>query len=61
MSNEWEMDLALSVTHFPFRGVTFAVLFGSYSSLEDEIVRRLEIAGPEIYHPLLMPGIFIEL
>jgi len=55
------MDLALTVTHFPHRGLTFAILFGCPLSVEEDIVRRLSFATVEAAHPLLLPGIFSEI
>lgn len=60
-SNAWELDLALSVTHFPERRLTIAILYGTTINLERDIVRRLDRSGNEVTHPLLLPGIFIEL
>lgn len=60
-SNAWDMDLALTVTYFPHRGLTFAVLFGCHTSTEEEIIKRLTLAGDDITHPLLMPGIVAEI
>jgi len=55
------MDLALAVTHFPHKGLTFAVLFGCPIVLEEDIVRRLSFATNEASHPLLVPGILAEI
>lgn len=55
------MDLALTVTHFPERGLTYAILFGCSLSTEQDIIRRLSRLGPESSYPLLLPGIFAEL
>jgi len=60
-SNAWDMDLALTTTHFPHCGLTFAILFGCPLSIEEEVIRRLSFATDEASHPLLLPGIFVEL
>ncbi|KAI0838814.1 hypothetical protein F5Y06DRAFT_266613 [Hypoxylon sp. FL0890] len=60
-TNAWEMDLALTVTHFPHSGLTYAVLFGCPINIEDEIIKRLSSAGEAASYPLLLPGIFAEL
>jgi hypothetical protein len=60
-SNAWNMDLALTTTYFPHCGLTFAILFGCPLSVEEEIIRRLSFATAEAAHPLLLPGIFVEL
>ncbi|OTB15862.1 hypothetical protein K445DRAFT_22180 [Daldinia sp. EC12] len=60
-TNAWEADLALTVTHFPRSGLTYAVLFGCPKSIEDEVIKRLSYPGIEFSYPLLLPGIFAEL
>ncbi|TVY23264.1 hypothetical protein LHYA1_G007945 [Lachnellula hyalina] len=60
-SNAWDMDLALTATCFPHCGLTFAILFGCPLSVEEEIIKRLSFATAEAAHPLLLPGIFVEL
>lgn len=61
-SHAWDFDLALSVTHFPDYGLTFAIVYGCYLSACDEILRRLDrMQSPEAAHPLLLAGIFAEL
>lgn len=60
-SNAWEMDLALTVTHYPSKRLTFAILLGCTLSIEEEIITRLSTIKSEAAHPLLMPGIFAEL
>ncbi|KAF2477888.1 uncharacterized protein BDR25DRAFT_250230 [Lindgomyces ingoldianus] len=59
-SNAWEMDLALTATHFPKSRLTFAILFGCPFSIEKEIVMRLARVKAEAAHPLLLPGMFAE-
>ncbi|KAH6987183.1 hypothetical protein EDB80DRAFT_178465 [Ilyonectria destructans] len=60
-SNAWDMDLALSVTHFPESSLTFAIVYGCTVSIEKEIIKRLSLIKEEATHPALMPGIFAEL
>ncbi|CAM1510686.1 Fc.00g010210.m01.CDS01 [Cosmosporella sp. VM-42] len=60
-SNAWDMDLALSTTYFPHLNLTFAIMYGCTISVEKEVLQRLGKAMPEACHPLLMPGIFVEL
>ncbi|KAF1948779.1 hypothetical protein CC80DRAFT_599444 [Byssothecium circinans] len=60
-SNAWGNDLALTVTHYPNTGLTFAILFGCSFDTEKEIVTRLSYVGSEAAHPLLLPGIFAEI
>lgn len=55
------MDLALAASHIPSCKLTFAVMFGCSLSVERTIIRRLKGAIMEASHPLLMPGIFVEL
>jgi hypothetical protein len=55
------LDLALSATHYPQRGLTFAILFGSSYATEKTILERLQHITLEASHPLLLPGIFAEL
>ena len=60
-SNAWGDDLALSATYFPHCGLTFAIVFGCSISIEEQILRRLGRVTIEADHPLLMPGILVEL
>ncbi|KAF4456656.1 hypothetical protein F53441_1212 [Fusarium austroafricanum] len=60
-SNAWHGDLAISSTYFPHCGLTFAIMFGCTLSVEAEVLTRLENLTYEICHPLLMPGILVEL
>ncbi|KAF2120362.1 hypothetical protein BDV96DRAFT_567110 [Lophiotrema nucula] len=60
-SNAWPMDLALTSTHFPRKRLTFAILFGCSFSTEVEVITRLRHVQSEAGHPLLVPGIFVEL
>ncbi|KAF2177163.1 hypothetical protein K469DRAFT_380510 [Zopfia rhizophila CBS 207.26] len=60
-SNAWDMDLALTATHFPKKRLTFAILFGCSFDIEKEIITRLSYITSEAANPLLIPGIFAEL
>jgi hypothetical protein len=60
-SNAWELDLALTVTHFPKNRLTMAILFGCTFAMEEEIITRLSHLKAEAAHPFLIPGIFAEL
>ncbi|KAK1829013.1 hypothetical protein QBC39DRAFT_357823 [Podospora conica] len=60
-SNAWAADLALTVTYFPSRRLTFAVLFGCSREQEKMVISRLKKAGDDVAHPMLLPGIVAEL
>ncbi|KAF9776276.1 hypothetical protein IL306_005573, partial [Fusarium sp. DS 682] len=60
-SNAWDQDLAVSATHFPHCGLTFAIMFGCTLSVEAEVLKRLTTATYEICHPLLVPSILVEI
>lgn len=55
------MDLALTATHIPSCNLTLAMVFGCSLSVERTIITRLMGAINEASHPLLMPGLFVEL
>ncbi|KAH7345787.1 hypothetical protein BKA66DRAFT_23185 [Pyrenochaeta sp. MPI-SDFR-AT-0127] len=59
--NSWDTDLALSATHYPERGLTYAILYGSSFIVEKAILQRLKSISIEAAHPVLLPGIFAEL
>ncbi|KAH7194735.1 hypothetical protein DER44DRAFT_832157 [Fusarium oxysporum] len=60
-SNAWQGDLAVSSTYFPHCNLTFAVMLGCTLPVEAEILTRLGTATYEIYHPLLVPSMLIEI
>ncbi|KAK0746654.1 hypothetical protein B0T18DRAFT_412099 [Schizothecium vesticola] len=60
-SNARPNDLAVAVTHFPTRRLTFAVVFGCSREQEKTVISRLEKAGGDVAHPMLLPGIVAEL
>ncbi|KAI8651033.1 Protein kinase domain-containing protein [Fusarium keratoplasticum] len=60
-SNAWEGDLALTATYFPHCKLTFAIMFGCPISTEKQVLQRLGKVEIEADHPLLMPGILVEL
>ncbi|KAF2030942.1 hypothetical protein EK21DRAFT_48425, partial [Setomelanomma holmii] len=59
--NSWDFDMALSATHYPERGLTYGILYGSTFAIEKSILQRLQSISIEAAHPLLLPGIFSEL
>jgi hypothetical protein len=60
-SNSWESDLAMSATHYPISGLTYAIVYGCTIATEKMILRKLQLIGKEAAHPLVMPGLFAEL
>ncbi|KAI0428345.1 hypothetical protein F5Y09DRAFT_357854 [Xylaria sp. FL1042] len=60
-TNAWGGDLAMTVTHFPHCGLTFGVLFGCTKSQKKYVLERLTLSTQESAHPLLLPGLFVEL
>lgn len=60
-SNEWDDDIALTVTHFPRQRLSFAVLFGASIEQERDVISRLKMAGADTTHPMLFPGILAEM
>ncbi|OTA99816.1 hypothetical protein M426DRAFT_67072 [Hypoxylon sp. CI-4A] len=60
-TNAWDMDLALTVTHFPESNLTYAMMFGCPISTENEVIRRLGSITVDVSYPMLLPGIFAEL
>ncbi|KAK3374514.1 hypothetical protein B0T24DRAFT_626774 [Lasiosphaeria ovina] len=60
-ANTWRNDLALTVTYLPQRNLTFAILFGCTAAVEQDVLNRLASAQELGFHPLLLPGIFVEL
>lgn len=53
--------MALTVTHFPGKKLTFAILFGCTREQERNIIARLKKADEDAAHPMLLPGILAEL
>ncbi|KAI1110719.1 hypothetical protein F5Y14DRAFT_454803 [Nemania sp. NC0429] len=60
-SNAWALDLALTMTYFPHCNLKFAVVFGCNSRIQKEILDRLVLVGDNGFHPLLLPGIIVEI
>ncbi|KAK5633815.1 hypothetical protein RRF57_009529 [Xylaria bambusicola] len=60
-SNAWPVDLALTVTYFHHCNLKFAFIFGCDLKVEEEILSRLRLAGDDATHPLLLPGIIVEI
>ncbi|KLU85099.1 hypothetical protein MAPG_04131 [Magnaporthiopsis poae ATCC 64411] len=70
-SNAWPGDIALSATHFPSTGLTYAVFFGCefdekparVTALKsgDRITGLLSNSESTVAHPMLLVGIFAEI
>ncbi|KAI1133267.1 hypothetical protein F5Y10DRAFT_260148 [Nemania abortiva] len=60
-SNAWGKDLAMTVTHFPHRRISFGVIFGCADSQQEYVIRQVSAATKESAHPLFLPGIFAEI
>ncbi|KAI1737669.1 hypothetical protein F4680DRAFT_427568 [Xylaria scruposa] len=60
-SHEWPGDLALSMTYFPLRKVSYGVLYGCDAEIKKAILARLHNSEDAACHPLLLIGIFTEL
>jgi hypothetical protein len=60
-SNSWPSDMALSATHDRERELTFAVLYGCTAETNRHTLKKLQNVGSMACHPLIMPGIFVEL
>lgn len=60
-SNAWPSDTALSVTHYPGKGLSFAILYGNHPETEKSLLGRLRHVREEARHPLLLPGLFAEI
>ncbi|TRX87790.1 hypothetical protein FHL15_011312 [Xylaria flabelliformis] len=54
-------DLALSMTYFPLRKVTYGILYGCDGETKKAILARLHNSEDATCHPLLLIGIFTEL
>ncbi|KAI0448674.1 hypothetical protein F5B21DRAFT_496765 [Xylaria acuta] len=60
-TNAWGGDLAMTVTHFPHCNLSFGILFGCNDTQKKYVLQRLDCVTQESGHPLLLPGIFVEL
>ncbi|KAI5920486.1 hypothetical protein F4810DRAFT_723321 [Camillea tinctor] len=60
-TNAWAFDLAFTATFFPQTGITYAILFGCPENMKNEIIGRLSSAMNDSAHPLLVPGILVEI
>lgn len=60
-SDNWENDLALSVTYSFEHRTTQAVLYGCNDDTRDRIHQRLERCQSAVYHPLTLPLIFADI
>ncbi|KAI8958129.1 hypothetical protein F5Y11DRAFT_53897 [Daldinia sp. FL1419] len=61
MSSEWPDDIALSSTYLCLKRLSLSVFYGCNKDQSLAIQTRLEEAGDAIYHPMLTPGILVEL
>lgn len=65
MSPTKEDDIVMSVTTFPDKHITFAVMYGCTNSMMKNAVSSLEGFRTEsnlyIFHPLILPMVFAEL
>ena len=53
--------MALSATHYPERGLTLGILYGSTFTIERDMLMKLQSVNFEAAHPLLLPIMFAEL
>ncbi|OHE98217.1 hypothetical protein CORC01_06414 [Colletotrichum orchidophilum] len=61
MSSSLPDDLAMSATFIPSTGTTFAVVYGCSGEQMGSIEAKIRRAGKQLFHPLLLPGVFAEL
>ncbi|KAH7091633.1 hypothetical protein FB567DRAFT_278455 [Paraphoma chrysanthemicola] len=59
--NTWDSDMALSVTHYPEKDLTFGILYGTTFGTEKIVLQKLQTIRLEATHPLLLTGILAEL
>lgn len=61
-SDQWEDDLALSVTYSPEHRTTHAVLYGCTEATRNTFQRRLSLCDSRAaFHPLTLPTIFADI
>lgn len=60
-SHDWPGDMALSMTHIPETGFSYAIFYGCDVRSANIIRGRLANSEDTTTHPLLLPGIFVEL
>jgi hypothetical protein len=53
--------MALSATHFPASQLTYAIMYGCTSAIEETMLEKLDGVRTEARHPLLLPGVFAEI
>lgn len=51
----------MSATHYPKRGLTLGIMYGTTNAIEKTILGKLESITGEAAHPLLLPGMLAEL
>ncbi|KAI1371086.1 hypothetical protein F4677DRAFT_436735 [Hypoxylon crocopeplum] len=61
MSSAWDDDIAMSSTYVRRKRLNLAVFYGCNEEQSSDIESRLAKAGSAICHPLLTPGILVEL
>lgn len=61
MSSYLPNDLAVSVTYIPHSEMTYAIVYGCNEAQITAIEKRVQSAGDNSRHPMLMIGIFAEL
>ncbi|KAI1112576.1 hypothetical protein F5Y14DRAFT_442552 [Nemania sp. NC0429] len=60
-TNAWGSDLAMTVTHFPHCRLSFGALLGCSEPHKKYVVQQLRLAIRQASHPLLLPGLFVEI
>lgn len=53
--------MALSATHFLGDDLTFGILYGCTYAIEKNVLKRLQSITYEAAHPMVLPGIFMEI
>jgi len=53
--------MASTVTHFPRQRLTLGIIFGCSKKQETSILARLRKSGDDIAHPILLPGVLMEM
>ncbi|KAI1087150.1 hypothetical protein F5B19DRAFT_89000 [Rostrohypoxylon terebratum] len=61
MSIDWPGDIAMSSTYLIQRRLSLSVFFGCNEIQAHNIEMRMENAGQSVNHPMLAPGILVEL
>ncbi|KAI0888133.1 uncharacterized protein GGS22DRAFT_93496 [Annulohypoxylon maeteangense] len=61
MSPDWANDIAVSSTYLVHRRLNLSVFYGCSQDQSFEIESRIARARGSVYHPILAPGILVEL